>query len=193
MGLFKSLVNLTPVGMSYNLAKGAINHLGGGSKSDPNAGLAASNQSLMDNAAKDSKIKQEMYYGDSGKYLGEESTNYTNRLKGGLDENYARADIVNQQGSNERAMANARAGLSGVDLTAQNEQNRRSAGIEANAVNSALQQNALNMYGESIGNRITGMNNIENQNKALAIASQQSPTTQAGSGGLLSNIFGGLF
>ena len=56
-----------------------------------------------------------------------------------------------------------------------------------------MQQRALDMYGNSISNRIGGANTIVNQNRALEVASMQAPAAQASSGGILSNIFSGLF
>ena len=141
----------------------------------------------------DAKLRQEMYYGSTAGSLGKESEDYVGRLQGNLDKDYAKADIINQQGSSQRALDNARAGLSGTDMSSQNEQNRRNAGIEGNVYNEQMRQQALDMYGNSIANRIGGANQIVNQNRALQVASMKAPAAQISSGGVLSGIFDGLF
>ena len=135
---------------------------------------------------------QKKYYGNSLSTLGADVTDQSNRLKSLLDKDVARADMVNQQSSSQRALDNARAGLSGADMSAQNEQTRRNAGFEANVINEEAQRQALGLYGDSLSNRITGANTIESQQKALAIASLQQPQTQSNPG-LIGQIFGGLF
>lgn len=167
--------------------------LGKNNKSDPNAGLAANNAQIMADARRRSTDKQSKFYGSSLDNLGQESTDYADRVKGNLDKNVARADIYNQQASQQRALDNARAGLSGVDTSAMNEQSRRNASFGAAAINEDAKRQALDLYGQSISNRITGANTIDTQEQALGIASMQQPVAQASNGGILSSIFGGLF
>lgn len=165
----------------------------GDGKVDPNAGIGASNAQTMEDSRQRSKDKQLRFYGSSLDNLGAESTDYANRTKANLDKNVARADIYNQQAGQQRALDNARAGLSGVDTSALNEQGRRNASFGAAAINEDAKRQALDLYGQSISNRITGANTIDTQEQALGIASLQQPVAQAGSGGILSSIFGGLF
>ena len=152
-----------------------------------------SNAQIMQDARQSGKNKQAKFYGSSLDNIGQESTDYVNRLQGNLDKNVAKADQYNQQAGQQRGLDNARAGLSGVDTSAMNEQGRRNASFGAAAINEDAQRGALDLYGQSIGNRITGANTMDNQEQALGIASLQQPVAQAGSGGILSSIFGGLF
>lgn len=171
---------------SYKLAKDASN-------SGSSTRNRAYKKVKFGEADKNSAEWSKKYYGNTLNDLGSESENYVNRLYGNLDKNYAKADVINQQGAAQRALDNARAGLSGTDMSAQNEQNRRSAGIEATMYNEQMRANALDKYGESIANRITGDNTIRNQNRALEVASMKAPSTQISSGGILSGIFDGIF
>ena len=167
--------------------------VGKNNKSDPNAGLAANNAQIMSNALRRSTDKQSKFYGSSLDNLGQESTDYANRVKGNLDKNVARADLYNQQAGQQRALDNARAGLSGVDTSALNEQSRRNASFGAAAINENAKRQALDLYGQSISNRITGANTIDTQEQALAIASMQQPVAQASNGGILSSVYDGVF
>ena len=167
---------------------------GDGSKYDPNAGLGGSNAQIMNNSSQRSADKISKFYGSSLDGIGQESTDYANRTKGNLDKNVAEADLYNQQAGQQRALDNARAGLSGVDTSAMNEQSRRNASFGAAAINESAKRNALDLYGQSISNRITGANTIDTQEQALGIASLQQPVAQASNnGGILSSIFGGIF
>lgn len=165
----------------------------GSSPQDPNASMSANNSNILGQAAQSGVDKQNRFYGSSLDNIGAESSDYVNRLKGDLDKNVAKADQYNQQAGQQRGLDNARAGLSGVDTSAMNEQGRRNAQFGAAAINEDAQRNALDLYGQSIGNRITGANTMDTQEKALGIASLQQPVAQAGQGGILSSIFGGLF
>ena len=174
----------------YNAATGGSLY---GGKSDPNAGTAQNNASTLAQEKQSGIDKQNRFYGSSLDNIGQESTDYANMLKGNLNKNVAKADQYNQQAGQQRGLDNARAGLSGVDTSAMNEQGRRNASFGAAAINEDAQRQALDLYGQSISNRITGANTIDTQEQALGIASLQQPVAQAGQGGILSSIFGGLF
>lgn len=111
-------------------------------------------------------------YGNVGKNLGAETENYFSRIKGDLDKNVAKADVYNQQAGRERAISNAKAGLSGVDTTAMNEQSLRNAQFGASAINQAAKSDALNLYGTSIGNIASGINQQQENKNAFDIANK---------------------
>lgn len=179
-------------GSTIGYKKGLVPALTGQSNSKPN--IYGGNSGIMDNASQRSTDKQKQFYGSSLDNLGQESTDYANRTKANLDKNVAEADLYNQQAGQQRALDNARAGLSGVDTSAMNEQSRRNASFGAAAINESAKRNALDLYGQSISNRITGANTIDTQEQALGIASLQQPVAQASSnGGILSSIFSGIF
>lgn len=165
----------------------------GSSPQDPNSGMAQNNANTIAQSKQSGKDKQNRFYGSSLDNIGNESADYVNMVKGNLNKNVAKADQYNQQAGQQRGLDNARAGLSGVDTSAMNEQGRRNASFGAAAINEDAQRQALDLYGQSISNRITGANTIDTQEQALGIASLQQPVAQAGQGGILSSIFGGLF
>lgn len=160
-------------------------------ESDPNAGLDIYNQGLSNQGRNLAAQKKKDYYGDSLNNLGAETTNYTDRIKGNLDKNVAKADLYNQQAGTQRSLDNARAGLSGVDTSAMNEQGRRNASFGAASINEDAKRQALDMYGTSISNRIEGANKIDNSEMALAIAQMKQPQTNY-KPGLIGSIFSGF-
>jgi len=150
------------------------------------------NSNLTAQAKVDSAKKKTDYYGNTLGGIGKETEDYVGRLKGNLDKNVAKADLYNQNAGRERALDNARAGLSGVDTSAGNEQSRRNASFGAAAINEDAKRGALDMYGKSISNRIEGANKIDNSEMALAIAQMKQPETQY-KPGLVGSLFSGFF
>lgn len=150
------------------------------------------NKNLTSQAKTDAAAKKQQYYGTSLDNLGGESQDYVNQLKNNLGKNVAKADQYNQQQGAARGLDNARAGLSGVDTSAMNEQSRRNASFGAAGINEDAQRQALNLYGNSISNRIEGANQIDNSQSALAIAQMKQPETQYNPG-LVRSLFSGFF
>jgi len=149
------------------------------------------NGNLTSQAKTDAAAKKKQYYGSTLNNLGDESQDYVNSLKGNLDKNVAKADLYNQQQGQQRGLDNARAGLSGVDTSAMNEQSRRNASFGAASINEDAKRQALDMYGTSISNRINGANQIDNSEMALAIAQMKQPETNYNPG-LLGGLFSGF-
>lgn len=158
---------------------------------DPNAGLDIYNNSLLSSAKNTAADKKNQYYGSTLTGLGGETEDYVSRMKGNLDKNVAKADLYNQQQGVQRGLQNTKAGLSGVDTSALNEQSRRNASFGAAAINEEAKRNALDLYGTSISNRIEGANKIDNSEIALAIASMKQPQANYNPG-LLGSIFSGF-
>jgi hypothetical protein len=129
--------------------------------------------------------KKDLYYGDTLKGLAGETADYVGGLKANVGKNVAKADIYNSQAGQQRALDNARAGLSGVDTSALNEQSRRNASFGAASINEDAQRNALDLYGTSITNRIEGANKIDNTEQALEIAKKAPAVSSGGGGGTL--------
>lgn len=160
-------------------------------KTDPNAGLDLYNNSLTSGAKASADAKKQQYFGSTLGNLGSETEDYVGRLQGNLDKNVAKADLYNQQAGQQRALDNARAGLSGVDTSAMNEQGRRNAQFGAASINESAKRDALGLYGQSISNRIEGANQIDANEMQLAIAQMKQPQAQ-NNPGLLGSIFGGF-
>lgn len=131
-------------------------------------------------------------YGSEAANLSGGVERYMSGLRGNLDKNVANADIYNQEAGRERGIAKARAGLSNTDTSAADEQARRNSIYGAAAINETAKRDANTAYGKGVGNIISGVNRIEQQAKANAIASQPVPVAQENSGGLLDSLFGWL-
>lgn len=142
--------------------------------------------------------KKNDLYGSTMSNLGGETEGYINTLRGNLTKNVAKADQYQNQAGRDRGIANARAGLSGVDTSAADEQSRRNAIYGAAGINEAAQRQAQDTYGKSISNRITGSQQIENSELAKALGQVPTPVANTGFGsgnGLLSGLsdfFSGL-
>lgn len=131
-------------------------------------------------------------YGASGQNIGADATDYSNRVKGLLDQNTAKSQQYLQNASRSMASANAKAGLRGVDTTAMNAQNRMNAKYGADVINEEARRNALDIYGKNVGARQEGVNQMQMGYEGLALASQ-NPAIAQQKPGLLGSIFSGLF
>ena len=156
-----------------------------------NQSLDLYNESLATGARESADAKKKQFYGNTLDSLGGETESYVSKLKSGLDKNVAEADLFNQQQATQRGLQNTKAGLSGVDTTALNEQSRRNAAFGAASINEAAKRNALDLYGTSISNRMEGANAIDATEMQLAIAQMKQPQMQ-NNPGLIGQIFGGF-
>lgn len=160
-------------------------------ENERNAAMDLYNKQTLDQGrARADQLKQQ-YYGNTLQGLGGETEDYVSRMRGNLDKNVAKADIYNQQAARERGIQNTKAGLSGVDTTAMNEQSRRNAVYGAASINEDAKRQALDLYGTSIGNRIKGANTIDQSEMATAIASMKQPETNYNPG-LIGSLFSGF-
>lgn len=116
---------------------------------------------------------------------------YMSGLRENLGKNVASADYYNQQVGRERGIAKAKAGLSGVDTSAADEQSRRNAIYGAAGINEAAKRDALQSYGKGVGNVITGVNKMEQQAEANRLASLGTPVPESNSG-FLDFLFSGF-
>jgi len=158
---------------------------------DPNAGIDIYNNQVLNDASKASAAKQQKYFGNTLDNLGSEVAEYRAGLKANLGKNVAEADIYNQQQGQARGLAETRAGLSGIDNTALNEGARRRFGIESAGINESAKREALDLYGKSTANLIESSNKIDNNEKALAVASMKAPQTNYNPG-FLGSLFEGF-
>ena len=126
-------------------------------------------------------------YGASAQNIGADATDYSNRVKGMLDQNTAKSQQYLQNANRSMASANAKAGLRGVDTTAMNAQNRMNAKYGADVINEESRRNALDMYGKNIGAKQKGVNQIRMGHEALA-NSQAAPAVAAASNGALGTV-----
>jgi len=154
--------------------------------------IGADGQPIRSSAqiADESASKVKSIYGSEAQNLSGGVETYMSGLRGNLDKNVAEADIYNQQAGRERAIARAKGAVSGVDMSSSDEQLRRNSIYGAAGINEAAKRNANAAYGKATGNIISGVNRIEQQGKANAIASMPVPVAKENSGGLLDSLFG---
>lgn len=145
---------------------------------------------MSDGAIDPVKDKVRSIYGSEAANLSGGVERYMSGLRGNLDKNVANADIYNQEAGRERGIAKAKAGLSGTDTSAADEQARRNSIYGAAAINETAKRDANTAYGKGVGNIISGVNRIEQQAKANDIASMPVPVAQENKGGLLDAFFG---
>jgi hypothetical protein len=136
------------------------------------------------------KIKS--IYGSSADNISGDVESYMGTLRNNRTKNVADADIYNQQAGRERGIAKTKAGLSGVDTSAQDEQARRNSIYGAAALNETAQRTANAEFGKGVGNVIGGVNRIEQQAEATRLASLPVPVAKENSGGLFDSVFGWL-
>jgi hypothetical protein len=195
MGFFKDLTS-NPLNLVVGgpILGGAAN-INKASNERKNARAASAldiyNNSLASEAKDIAGQKKNQYYGNTLENLGKQNEKYSSLVEANVGKNVADADLYNQQFNQQRGVDQTRAGLSGVDSTAMNEQARRTASMTAAGINEKAKRESLDIFGNSIGNKITGANQIDNSEQALAIAQMKSPTTNANPG-LIGSIFGGF-
>lgn len=194
MGIFKDMLN--PVTAVFGPVAGALS--GRADRKAANAAEAAElarkgdNAAMMDYYRLSGKERINDLYGASGQNIGADATDYSNRVKGLLDQNTAKSQQYLQNANRSMASANAKAGLRGVDTTAMNAQNRMNAKYGADVINEEARRNALDIYGKNIGARQEGVNQMQMGYEGLGLASQ-NPAIAQSKPGLLGSLFGGIF
>jgi len=98
-----------------------------------------------------------MLYGQSIGDVGKEAADYSSRVKGRLDTDYAGADLYRQEAAKRVGQANVKAGLSGVDTAGASEQLSRQAGMQAGAMNQDYKDKALALYGRNVSSKQQGL------------------------------------
>lgn len=136
--------------------------------------------------------KVQSIYGSEADKLGENTGTYMNTLRNNLNKNVANADLYNSQAGQARGLANAKAGLSGTDTSAADEQSRRNSIYGAAGINEAAQRQANEQFGKATGNIASGINKIEQTATANSIANLAAPLPPESSSGILSDTFGWL-
>lgn len=141
----------------------------------------------------DAKIKS-IYGGELSNVAGDVGS-VMSSLRGDMGKNVANADYYNQQAGREAGIANAKAGLSGVDTSAASEQSRRNAIYGAAGINEAAKRDATGKLGKASMNIASGANKIEQQAEANRLAAMGTPVpVDNSSSGLLGmGGFLGLF
>jgi len=194
MGIFKDMLNPSTLilGPTFGALKGRSDRKAANAAEAAELARKGDNAAMMDYYRLSGKERINDLYGASGQNIGADATDYTNRVKGLLDQNTAKSQQYLQNANRSMASANAKAGLRGVDTTAMNAQNRVNAKYGADVINEEARRNALDIYGKNIGARQEGVNQMQMGYEGLGLASQ-NPAVAQSKPGFLGSLFGGLF
>lgn len=194
MGIFKDMLNPSSLilGPTFGALKGRSDRKAANAAEAAELARKGDNAAMMDYYRLSGKERINDLYGASGKNIGADATDYTNRVKGLLDQNTAKSQQYLQNANRSMASANAKAGLRGVDTTAMNAQNRMNAKYGADVINEEARRNALDIYGKNIGARQEGVNQMQMGYEGLGLASQ-NPAVAQSKPGFLGSLFSGLF
>jgi hypothetical protein len=191
MGFFKDLISspasLATLGMAGRNERHQQN-----AANAANSNMLSGNQQNLNYYRSQGAQRINDLYGASGQNIGADATDYSNRVKGLLDQNTAKSQQYLQNASRSMASLNAKAGLRGVDTTAMNAQNRMNAKYGADVINEEARKNALDLYGKNVGARQEGVNQMQMGYEGLALASQ-NPAVAQQKPGLLGSLFAGIF
>jgi hypothetical protein len=130
-------------------------------------------------------------YGKESENLGKSTEQYMDSVRGNLNKNVANADYANNVGGRNRALQNAKAGLSGADNSASDEHSRRMSIYGAAGINETAKRSANETYGKAIGNIATGSNKLKQLQIANDIASMPTPVPQNQDNGILGSLLSG--
>jgi len=128
------------------------------------------------NAAGEGLGMANQLYGEKLSDVGNDAANYTNLVRGNLNKDYAGADSLRQQTSNQVAKAGAAAGLGGVNNLAMQNQLYRQGAMQANTLNQDYKDKATAAYGRNISARQSGQSGIVMGYKGLGNASTPTQT-----------------
>lgn len=194
MGIFKDMLNPSTLilGPTFGALKGRSDRKAANAAEAAELARKGDNAAMMDYYRLSGKERINDLYGASGQNIGADATDYSNRVKGLLDQNTAKSQQYLQNANRSMASANAKAGLRGVDTTAMNAQNRMNAKYGADVINEEARRNALDIYGKNIGARQEGVNQIQMGYEGLGLSSQ-NPAIAQSKPGLLGSLFGGIF
>lgn len=193
MGIFKDMLNPSSLilGPTFGALKGRSDRKAANAAEAAELARRGENAAMMDYYRLSGKERINDLYGASGQNIGADATDYSNRVKGLLDQNTAKSQQYLQNANRSMASANAKAGLRGVDTTAMNAQNRMNAKYGADVINEEARRNALDLYGKNVGARQEGVNQMQMGYEGLGLAAQ-NPAIAQSKPGLLGSLFGGL-
>lgn len=122
-------------------------------------------------------------YGQGMRDVGKEALDYSGRVKGLLDKDYAGADVQRQISNQALAKNTAKMGLGATNTFGAQEQMRRQGSMQAAQMNQDYKDKALALYGKNISAKQQGMTSTYFGAKGAGQAN--TPTNVGSSGGTL--------
>lgn len=117
----------------------------------------------------------QMLYGQGMADVGKEAAGYGEMLKGRLGQESIASDLYRQQANKRLAQSAGKLGMAGATLGGAQEQLRRQAEFNAQAMNQEYKDKALALYGKNIGAKQSGLASLYLSGKGLGVAQQETP------------------
>jgi hypothetical protein len=152
------------------------------------ASTNAANQLSANSAAGEAAGRQNasIYYGDQAS-IGADAANYRQKVADKVGQASGLANQMTQSANQQIDRSNAKAGMSGIDNTAQSIGARRDAQTRSNSAQQAQDQINLANYGKSIGAGISGTEGLAAAGAGKGVAATPSPIPSYG-GGIFSSM-----
>ena len=165
---------------------------GSAALSGPGNGVltAAGSQEARAGAAEGLQLGQ-LLYGQGMGDIGADAKDYSDRVKGGLDRDYAQADVYRNNANRRIAQSANNIGMAGATMGGAREQLYRQSGMQSEAMNQDYRDKALGLYGKNISAKQSGMSGLYFSGKGEGQAN--TPTPVASSSGGMSIICTELF
>lgn len=127
-----------------------------------------------------------IYYGSQAG-IGNAAADYRNRIANKVNQPSALANQMTQSANQQIDRSSAKAGMSGIDNTAQKIGAQRDAQTRSDAAQQAQDQINLSNYGKSIGAGISGTESLAAAGAGRGMAANPTPTPSYGGG-----VFSGM-
>jgi len=124
----------------------------------------------------------QMLYGQGMADVGKEASEYGQMVKGRLGQESVSADLYRQNANRRLAQAAGKMGMAGATMGGAQEQLRRQAEFNAQAMNQEYKDKALALYGKNIGAKQSGLSSLYLSGKGVGVA--QTPGQVPSAGGI---------
>lgn len=158
-----------------------FSELGGAALSGPGTGVlnVSGTEEARQGALEGLQLGQ-MLYGQGLADVGKEASEYGQMVKGRLGQESVSADLYRQNANRRLAQTAGKMGMAGATMGGAQEQLRRQAEFNAQAMNQEYKDKALALYGKNIGAKQSGLSSLYLSGKGVGQAGVQTPTPSAG-------------
>lgn len=122
----------------------------------------------------------QMLYGQGLADIGKEAADYSSMVKGRLGQDSVSADLYRQQANRRLAQTAGKMGMAGATMGGAQEQLRRQAEFNAQAMNQEYKDKALALYGKNIAAKQAGLAGLYMGGKGIGVAGTKGETPSAG-------------
>lgn len=163
-----------------------LSSLGGAALSGPGTGTinVSGSEEARAGALEGLQLGQ-MLYGQGMADIGKEAADYSQRLRNKLGEQSVSADLYINQANRRLSQQAGKLGMAGATLGGAQEQLRRQAEFNAQAMNQEYQDKALMAVGKNIGQKISGSSGLYLAGKGVGQAQTPTPVPSSGGGSII--------